>query len=332
MEVVMKSMNIELTTCCPLHCPQCYCSLEGGKHIPLETAKQKLDEAAEHGVRQVQLSGGETLCYPHLIELVEYAAKRLPEVNVALSGWHFDEKTMEQLIEAGTTGIFISLNGSTEEINALTRDGYDYAISALELLARRGFPNTIINWVMHSNNAQDFEQMIRLAERYRVAALVVLAFKPDSRHELKSFPSAEQMYRVAGVIKRHQGNTKLMVETCFSQLLAILKDTKLFGNLNVGPLRGCSAGLSSYSINVDGLYSPCRHLDYFEEWPSLEDYIANSTVLETLRHAEKNPKEPCDGCRFKDYCRPCLAVNSKLHGAIYKGHEMCTVWKAGLQD
>jgi len=320
-------MNIELTTCCPLHCPQCYCTLEGGKHIPLEIAKQKLDEAAEHGVTQVQLSGGETLCYPHIAELVEYAAKRMPEVNVALSGWHFDEAMMDRLINAGATGIYISLNGSTKEINSLTRDGYDFAISALELLARRGFSHTVINWVMHSNNAHDFEQMLRLAEQYHVSALTVLAFKPDSRHEMKSFPSAEQMYQVAQIIKSYRGSVKLVVESCFSQMLAIIMDTKLFGNLNVGPHRGCSAGRFSYSVNVDGLYSPCRHLDYFEDRPSLEDYLSNSPVLKKLQHAEDDTREPCSGCRFRDNCLPCMAVNSKLHGEIYKGHEMCTVWK-----
>lgn len=323
----MKSINIELTTSCPLHCPQCYCMLEGGKHISLEIAKRKLDEAAEHGVRQVQLSGGETLCYPRIVELIAYASKRLSEVNIALSGWGLDEKKLAQLIDAGVTGIFISLNGSTEEINSLTRDGYEYAISALDLLTRCSFSNTTINWVMHSNNANDFDRMVQLADHFRVANLVVMAFKPDSHHEMKSFPNAEQMYQVAKKIKHHQGNVKLLVETCFSQMLAILKDTKLFGNLNVGLLRGCTAGLSSYSINVDGMYSPCRHLDYFENWPSLEDYITNSSVLSLLRNAENDTRQPCFNCRFNNYCRPCLAVNSKLHGEIYKGHEMCNVWR-----
>lgn len=323
----MKSINIELTTSCPLRCPQCYCTLEGGKHIPLETAKQKLDEAAEHGVCQVQLSGGETLCYPQIVELVAYAAKKLPIVNLALSGWRLDEEKLMQLVDAGATGIFISLNGSTKEINSLTRDGYEYAISALELLDRCGFPNTIINWVMHSNNADDFEQMIQLAERYHVKSLVVLSLKPDSHHEMRSFPSAEQMYRVVDQIKQHQGTVKLLIETCFSPMLAIILDTKLFGNLNVGPFRGCTAGLNSYSINVDGKYSPCRHLDYFEDWPSLDAYLSNSPILERLRHAEEDTRTPCDKCKFMEYCRPCLAVNSKLHGEIYKGHEMCTLWK-----
>ena len=145
----MFGLNLELTTCCPLHCPQCYCTLEGGKHLDLDVAKSKLREAGEHGVRIVHLSGGETLCYPHLYEVVTYAKQYCKQVNVALCGWHFNQTVLNRLIESGVDGIFISLNGSTEEINSVTRDGYDYALQALQLLCENGFPNTYLNWVMH---------------------------------------------------------------------------------------------------------------------------------------------------------------------------------------
>ena len=127
----MLAMNIELTTNCPLHCPQCYCTLEGGKNIPIEVAKQKLKEGKEHGVKVVNLSGGETLCYPHLYELISYAKELDIKANVALSGWNFDEDVFNKLVDSGVDGIFISLNGSTDKINSLTRNGYKFAIKAL---------------------------------------------------------------------------------------------------------------------------------------------------------------------------------------------------------
>ena len=88
----MIGLNIELTTKCPLHCPQCYCSLSGGKNIPIEIAKNKVKEAYEHGVQLINLSGGETLCYPNLYELISYISHFKIKSNVALSGWNFDER------------------------------------------------------------------------------------------------------------------------------------------------------------------------------------------------------------------------------------------------
>lgn len=323
----METMNIELTTCCPLHCPQCYCTLEGGKHIPIDIAKKRLDEAAANGVKLVHLSGGETLCYPNLYELVSHSNSLGMKTNVALSGWNFNQNVFDSLCTAGVNGIFISLNGSTKEINSVTRDGFEYAIGALELLKKNQFKRTYINWVMHSNNCNDFVNVIRLAEQYDVSNLVVISFKPDSSHELKSFPSGDQIAEIATLIKSYKGPVTIMVESCFSQLLAVIKDTALFGNLNVGSTRGCRAGLYSYSINVDGNYSPCRHLDYIEKFNTLEEYLSNSPIIKKISDVDNDIKQPCSSCYYKNNCRPCLAVNSKIHGDIYIGHENCTVWK-----
>ena len=124
-----RTMNLELTTNCPLHCPQCYCTLTGGKNLDLTTALYWLAEGRKAGVKEVMLSGGETMCYPHLYEVIHAANAYCGTANVALSGFGLNQTTYEKLIFSGVGGIFISLNGSTEKINSLTRDGFDLAIS-----------------------------------------------------------------------------------------------------------------------------------------------------------------------------------------------------------
>ena len=111
----LDTMNIEITTNCPLHCPQCYCSLTGGKNIDPDTAIYWIKEGAKAGVKYVMLSGGETLCYPHIYELIEAAVKYCGFANVALSGYKFTQEVYEQLLKAGVSGIFISLNGSQKK-------------------------------------------------------------------------------------------------------------------------------------------------------------------------------------------------------------------------
>jgi len=316
-------MNIELTTACPLQCPQCYCSLIGGKHIDLQTAKFWIKEAAANDVVQIMLSGGETLCYPHIYEIVAAASKYCEVVNIALSGFDFTQDVLDGLIKAGVSGIFISLNGSTEKINAFSRDGYYLAIDALQLLSDNKFPNIWINWVMHSSNADDFANIIEISEKYNVKHLVVMAFKPDSANNLLTIPTKSQMHNVRDIIKAYKGNVKILLEPCFSPMLALISETKLFGNLNVGKNKGCGAGRDTFSINVDGNLSPCRHLDYFEEHTSLEDYWNNSPILKRLREIEDDKREPCSSCYYSDYCRHCLAINAKMKGELYIGNETC---------
>lgn len=323
----LYSMNIELTNKCPLKCPQCYCSLTGDKHIDLETAKAKVKEAAEHGVKNINMSGGETLCYPHLYELISYASNLCENVNIAISGCYFNKEVLHRLLEAGVTSISVSLNGSTEEINRLTRDGYSLAIRALEILGEEKVPNTFINWVMHSNNSDDFPNIVSIAEKYGIANIDIIMFKPDSKGELKSFPSGQQMKQVADFIRHYNGPVKLLVETCFSQMLALIFNGSWIGNIDTGENKGCRAGLYLYNISVDGHYSPCRHWDVAEDYDSLDAYLAFSPVIKQFSEYEKDVRDPCKSCAVEKFCRPCPAIPVKIHNQFCKGQESCQVWQ-----
>ena len=267
------------------------------------------------------------MCYPHIFEVVSAAKQYCGGANVALSGYNFNQDTYEKLISAGVTAIYISLNGSTKEINSITRDGYELAISALDLLNKNKYNNTTINWVMHSSNADDFPNVLKIAEKYNVKFLTVMAVKPDSKKELGTIPSSEQMESVKSIIKSYKGNVKIVVESCFSPMLALVCDTKLFGNMNVGKNKGCGAGRNTFSVSVDGLLSPCRHLEYFESYETLEDYIQKSEIQKKIRGLEDEKRKPCKDCRYSDYCRHCLAINAKLHNDIYIGNEHCPIYE-----
>lgn len=319
-----SGMNIEITTCCPLRCPQCYCTLEGGKHIPLQTAVTVLHEAAEMGIEHVELSGGETLCYPYLYQLIKEARSLNIMPNIAISGWHFNNEVLDNLIEAGVDGIYVSLNAPTKELNDLSRDGYEYAIQALSVLKESGFQNYYINWVMHRHTADTIEEMYEIAKEYYAKALVVLTPKPDATNQLNTFPTRDQLTYTADYIKHNQnGDTKIVVECCFSPLLALIGHNKLWGNLNRGIYKGCGAGRTVLNVNVDGLLSPCRHLDYFEKWDTLEEYWTQSPILQKIRTLEDSKREPCLSCKYCDYCRHCLAVNSKINNDLYIGNSFC---------
>lgn len=323
----LRQMNLELTTACPLRCPQCYCTLEGGKHLDLDIAKERIDEAVALGLENLNLSGGETMCYPHLYELIAYAARYISNISVALSGVMFDQDAFEKLVEAGIDAIHISLNGSTPEINALTRDGYDFAIDALSLLQRNGYKNTIVNWVMHSNNADDFLNVMDLAEQYEVAELVILSLKPDSNNAMKTYPSLQQIRQISSQIKQYKGKVKIRIESCYSNLLAYHLDTKLLGNLNYSRFKGCVAGREGISVTVDGEYTPCRHLEITESFDNMKDYWEHSQVLAKLRTIETDRREPCSGCGYSNYCRHCQAINWQIKGELYLGFEGCPVHK-----
>jgi pyrroloquinoline quinone biosynthesis protein E len=276
----------------------------------------------------VNLSGGETMVYPHLYELLEECSSLGMYAAVALSGYGVDKRSLRKLIDSGASDIYISLNGSTEEISRHTRDGHDLAMGALGLLAEMGFENTAVNWVAHRSNIEDFANVASLCAELKVKRLVVIAFKPDASNRMESVPGEGEFIELVQCIRRLRdiSGLRIEVESCYSPLRALLGQRFLL-NYNIGMSKGCGAGRDGASLNVDGNFTPCRHLDFPESFDTLKDYWHNSKLLQKLRIVESDPEEPCKGCRYESNCLSCLAMNVKLQGRIAKTNQFCGLWR-----
>ena len=315
-------MNLELSDACPLRCPQCFVHLDKGRQMPLETALYWLNDAASAGIRMASLSGGETACYPYLVEVIRECARLNLRSAVSFSGAGLSKELLKDIIAAGVSEIYISLNGSTKEINSLSRDGWEYAIAALELLKAEGFCETGINGVMRHSNSSDFSDMIKLCERFGIKRLVALSLKADSKGALYDYPRAEDFYRVANTIKSYKGKLFIGVEGCLSQLRTLIYQGYLF-NENKGLLRGCGAGRDGLSITCEGRLIPCRHLDISEEWTSIKEYWEKSELLKKLREIYDKPAGKCFGCEYNKNCLPCVDIGYRLHNRIAFGMDEC---------
>jgi radical SAM additional 4Fe4S-binding domain len=184
---------------------------------------------------------------------------------------------------------------------------------------------------MHVSNSDDFPGMISLAEKYELAGMVILGFKPDSSHELKSYPTEEQIRKVADQIRDYKGPIRIAAEPCFSQMKALSMRT-FFGSVNTGVFRGCGAGRDGISVTVEGRLTPCRHLDVEESFEHIKDYWEQSEFIKQLREVEDNREEPCKGCRWEAWCLPCMAVGMKLHDRLNYGMKECPVAEPKKKD
>src|SRR2546422_918837 len=71
-------------------------------HMPLEVGLRTIDEAAALGMKELQLSGGDPLLYPHLVELIR-AARAYPDVFVFMNsvGTGVTRERAREIIGAG---------------------------------------------------------------------------------------------------------------------------------------------------------------------------------------------------------------------------------------
>ncbi len=158
----------ELTHRCPLHCVYCSNPLElqnRANELTTETWSRIFREAAELGVLQADLTGGEPLARTDILELVRAARAAGLYVNLITSGMPLDEARLAKLIEAGLDHLQLSFQGTTEEIAADISGTKSHAqkLRVLEWLKRVRVAVTL-NFVIHRNNIDQIEQMLALAE------------------------------------------------------------------------------------------------------------------------------------------------------------------------
>jgi PqqA peptide cyclase len=158
----------ELTHRCPLHCVYCSNPLElqnRANELTTETWSRVFKEAAELGVLQADLTGGEPLARTDVLELVRAARNAGLYVNLITSGMPLDEARLAKLIEAGLDHLQLSFQGATEEIAAEISGTKSHAqkLRVLDWLKRVRVAVTL-NFVIHRNNIDQIEQMLALAE------------------------------------------------------------------------------------------------------------------------------------------------------------------------
>lgn len=164
------AMLAELTHVCPLACPYCSNPTELTKRadeLDTETWARVFREAADLGVLQLHLSGGEPASRRDLVDLVTAAREAGLYTNLITSGVGLTDEKLAALDAAGLDHVQLSLQG----IGAALADriggykgGFDRKMHVAERITEIGFPLTL-NAVMHRQNLDDLSATIALAQR-----------------------------------------------------------------------------------------------------------------------------------------------------------------------
>jgi PqqA peptide cyclase len=168
----------ELTHRCPLQCPYCSNPLaleRAASELDTATWCRVFDEAADLGVLQVHLSGGEPAARKDLETLVSYAAGRGLYTNLITSAVLLDRARVDALAAAGLNHVQISVQDyepqGADRIGGYP-GGHARKLEVARLIRAAGLPLTL-NAVMHRQNLDHLEAMIKLAVTLGAARLEV---------------------------------------------------------------------------------------------------------------------------------------------------------------
>ena len=294
------AMLAELTHRCPLACPYCSNPVELARvQSELTTAEwaDAFRQAAEMGVLQVHLSGGEPASRRDLTQIATAARDAGLYVNLITSGIGLTETRLREL-DGVVDHVQLSLQGIDAEM-ADWISGYGGSFSrkmqAAEWILATGFPLTL-NAVVHRQNLDRLPEMIDLAERLGCRRIEVATVQFHGWADLNRrplMPTQAQAMRAREVVLA--ARERLRGQMVIDYVPA---------DHHAAHPKSCMGGWGSTGLNIapDGTVLPCHaaqtitalQFDNLRNRP-LAEIWGDSPAFNAFRGTDWLP-EPCQSC------------------------------------
>jgi pyrroloquinoline quinone biosynthesis protein E len=291
----------EVTHACPLHCPYCSNPLELVRRSAELSAGQwqrVFGEAADLGIVQAHLSGGEPLLRADLEQIVAAARAAGIYTQLVTSGVGLTADRLAGLVEAGIDSIQLSVQDAARPGSDLIAGRISYAAKeqAAAVIRACGLPFGV-NVVLHRHNLDHVTELIDLAldwgaERLELANTQFYGWALVNRSAL--MPSREQLAAAQAVIEARREELRERG----LELVWVLPD------YFEGIPKPCMGGWGSRSITVgpDGSVLPCPAAYGITDLPAVNvkehslEWIWNESPTFNGYRGTAWMSEPCRTC------------------------------------
>lgn len=328
----------EITMGCNMRCKHCGSScrepLPG--ELTTEEALKLCDAIGELGLTWITLSGGEPTTRKDWHLIAERLSQRGVIPNLITNGWLFDEKVLEQAINAGIGTIAFSIDGLEETHDFMRRPGsYARIMHALELCDDRNITVTPITTINKKNLSQleelKQELIMRGIKSWQVQMGFPMGNLTDHRNLVIEPDDIDTIINFAYQCMQ-EGSIEVMLGDCVGYYN--LKEIEIFKKRYQGSYsrQGCTAGKHTFGILHNGDILGCTSI---RDQEFIEGNIKNTSLKEIWEDPNsfswnRNIKKEklggfCAKCRFGDKCLGGCA-NSKLTtgNSVYAENQYCS--------
>ena len=236
----------EITHNCNYGCSYCIFSCDK-KRVDGELTTQEcfhvIDELVKNGFKHLKITGGEPFIRKDLVEILEYASKKLT-VDVSTNASLINDEIVKKLNKINLKMIHVSLDGNKEEHEAVRGEStYERTINGLRSL--KSSKNKIrIGSVIHAKNETDLENLVKDSISIGADEIIFSIMEPvdgQSKLLVKTIPNEELIKIIDNIKEKYQNNITI--------------------NYNFGKqptfVKKCPAGDKFLYINNTGFVSPC---------------------------------------------------------------------------
>ena len=334
----------ETTRQCNLSCVHCRSNACPSKFKDLDFTTEMgfkvIDDIASFSKPVLVLSGGEPLLRDDIFELAKHGTKAGLRMALATNGTLVTQEVCKSILSSGIKIVSLSLDGASADVHDAFRQekgAFDATLNAAQLFNQYGIP-FIVNSSFTKRNAKDIKNVYELSKKIGATAWYLFMVVPTGRGEdLLNELLADDKYQE--VLEWHyemeSQETEMMVRpTCAPHYYRIrFEMNKAEGNkiksrplsFSTGGNKGCIAGQSIMTIDVEGNVQPCSYLplsagNVFTE--NLSDIWESSEIFKNLRNF-KSYQGRCGSCEYIKVCGGCRARAHYMNGSYLAEEPLC---------
>lgn len=317
-EKIPMSGQFELTPVCNLQCHMCYIhkpeedKISRQKLLPASFWIKQAQRAKDAGMLVLSLTGGETLLYPEIDELMQQLTNMGLLLSFNTNGTLIDEERVKWFLKYPPTKINISLYGATDETyQKITKaeHGFQKVSDAIERLQEAGL-NVYLNAVLVPENIQELPKMHEFAAKrglhlntssYLFLPRGCQKHAPEQFNRLQPEKAAESACFDRIVMYGREEFKQSAAQSAY-RLEQLEKQTEWQPSFHQ-----CRAGQCSFAIDWKGMLHPCVMFQ------ALEVSLAEHTFGEAWQQLVSSVQEisvpaKCMNCRKQDICPACKAA------------------------
>lgn len=310
-------LTIAITGICNLSCRHCWVESTpqaATPHTPTDYLVRIIEEHASMGGTGLRITGGEPLCHPACIDLLELAVKAgLRSVILQTNGMLITDDVIAGMGMVDFPGLSfeISLDGATAAKHDLVRGSgsFEQTLLALERLQRAGLQQRInILFTEMHHNLEDFPGILALAERNgfnSVQSGTLIKGGRAATDKALTQPGPEQ-YRDLLNHYLHDRDFRERYDR-----IGMMAPIEWLNNRTQHPNGNCMIAADPY-LTADGSLYPCRvcHSKEFSISGVFQKGLAASFLkaitpwlsLLRIHSRRKDANAICHGCPLADSC------------------------------
>lgn len=321
----LSEIRISITSKCNLSCNYCYddSSRNNNRKIDLKEIKCAVIEGKKQGLVTVSFTGGEPLLEKtRLIDAISYCHDARLKTGILTNGTLVTKQVAEKLKKVGLSWARISLDGSCDSVNSMTRGiGIDSIVESIKHFRECDMP-VILRPTITPFNLKDVENLMNLALNNDVQRIDFQPYLPLGNNRDNEFliPLKETQETAKKLMKLRRKYVGMLDIVLYSGWFEFTLES-----YDKTPPYLSRCGRDSLFINNNGDIKSCPPMkkvvgNIFNR--NLLDVFNKNYFLRQIREPEAYGV--CKSCEcFRELCRPCPAPTYNVHDTLKTSPVLC---------